>query len=55
MAVSDVFTRLLMRVIARSHGQPTDPHRDIEYTDWVTVECFAARCAEQVSGTLAAT
>lgn len=51
----DVFTRLLMRVIARSHGQPTDPHEDLEYTDWDAVESFAARCADQVSGTLAAT
>ena len=39
----DFFTRLLMRMIARSHGQSTDPSQDIEYTDWDAVSGFASR------------
>jgi len=37
----DVATRVLMRLIARQHGQPTDPHTDVEFTDWDGVERFA--------------
>ena len=37
----DVATRVLMRLIARRHGQPTDVHEDVEFTDWDAVERFA--------------
>jgi menaquinone-dependent protoporphyrinogen oxidase len=36
----DYFKRLLMRMIARSHGQSTDTSQDHEYTDWNDVEAF---------------
>lgn len=34
----DFFTRTLMRVIARRHGQPTDTSHDYDYTDWDAVD-----------------
>jgi len=37
----DVATRVLMRLIARHHGAPTDVHEDVEFTDWDAVERFA--------------
>jgi menaquinone-dependent protoporphyrinogen oxidase len=41
-------TRLLMRLIARHHGAPTDPAHDVELTDWDGVERFAADFAASV-------
>jgi menaquinone-dependent protoporphyrinogen oxidase len=36
----DYFKRLVMRLIARQQGQPTDTSRDYEYTRWDDVEAF---------------
>jgi len=36
-----LFTRWLMRSIARKHGRRVDVHRDYEFTDWSAVERFA--------------
>lgn len=36
----DYFKRLLMRMIARHQGQPTDTSKDYEYTQWDDVEAF---------------
>jgi menaquinone-dependent protoporphyrinogen oxidase len=41
----DFFTRILMRMIARRHGQPTDTDEDIDYTDWEAVGSFAQHAA----------
>jgi menaquinone-dependent protoporphyrinogen oxidase len=38
----DLPTRILMRLIARRHGAPTDLDTDVEFTDWAAVEQFAA-------------
>lgn len=44
----DVFTRLLMRLIARHHGASTDTSADVDLTDWDEVERFAHHVALQV-------
>jgi menaquinone-dependent protoporphyrinogen oxidase len=44
----DVFTRVLMRLIARRHDQPTDTSRDYDYTDWEGVDRIAREFAELV-------
>jgi len=36
-----LFTRWIMRSIARKHGRQVDVHRDYEFTDWDAVERFA--------------
>lgn len=36
-----VFTRLMMRLISRHSGGPTDTSRDWEFTDWDTVDRLA--------------
>jgi menaquinone-dependent protoporphyrinogen oxidase len=36
----DLPTRILMRLIARRHGAPTDLDEDVEFTDWADVEQF---------------
>ena len=36
----DYFKRLVMRLIAKEQGRPTDTTRDYEYTNWVDVEAF---------------
>ena len=41
----DFFTRLVIRMIARHHGQSTDTSQDVEYTDWEAVEQFATELA----------
>jgi menaquinone-dependent protoporphyrinogen oxidase len=41
----DVFTRVLMRHIARQHGQPTDTGVDVDFTDWDRVTAFAHELA----------
>ena len=45
----DFMTRLLMRLMMRRGGHPTDISRDFEYTDWARVERFAQECS-QMSG-----
>ena len=37
----DVATRILMRLIAGRHGQPTGPDTELEFTDWAALERFA--------------
>jgi menaquinone-dependent protoporphyrinogen oxidase len=41
----DLATRLLMRVLMRRGGHPTDIRREYEYTDWSAVEAFGRDCA----------
>jgi menaquinone-dependent protoporphyrinogen oxidase len=41
----DFATRLLMRVLMRRGGHPTDIRREYEYTDWSAVDAFARDCA----------
>jgi menaquinone-dependent protoporphyrinogen oxidase len=36
----DYFKRLVMRMISRQYGRPTDTSKDFEYTDWNDVEAF---------------
>jgi menaquinone-dependent protoporphyrinogen oxidase len=36
----DVFTRVLMRLMMRRGGHPTDASHDYDYTDWGAVERF---------------
>lgn len=45
----DVATRILMRLIARRHHQPTDVHTDVDFTDWPAVERFATAFAALVA------
>ena len=44
----DLPTRVLMRLIARAHHQPTDPSQDIVYTDWDAVARAGHGLAAQV-------
>jgi len=41
----DFMTRLLMRLLMRKGGHPTDASRDYDYTDWGAVEKFGRACA----------
>ena len=41
----DVFTRLLIKLMMRHGGHPTDTSRDHDFTDWDEVERFAEECA----------
>jgi menaquinone-dependent protoporphyrinogen oxidase len=41
----DHATRLLMRLLMRRGGHPTDTSRDYDYTDWAAVERFGRECA----------
>jgi len=41
-------TRLLMKLISRSHGGPTDTSQDAELTDWAGVERFARAFAAEL-------
>ena len=45
----DVFTRVLIRLISRHEGHPTDAGRDHDFTDWDGVERFAQECAGLVA------
>lgn len=49
----DFATRLLMRLLMRRQGHPTDTSRDYDYTDWAAVEAFGHECARLVTGTRA--
>ena len=44
----DVFTRLLMRMMMRRGGHPTDVSHDYDYTDWDAVERFGREFAALV-------
>jgi menaquinone-dependent protoporphyrinogen oxidase len=41
----DFATRLLMRLLMKRGGHPTDASHDYDYTDWDAVEDFARECA----------
>lgn len=41
----DFATRLLMRLIAHRHHQPTDVSSDVDYTDWGALDRFATEFA----------
>ena len=51
----DFFTRLVIRMIARHHGQSTDTSQDVDYTDWDAVSEFAGRLASLTTGDTEAT
>jgi menaquinone-dependent protoporphyrinogen oxidase len=42
----DFPTRLVMRLLMKRDGHPTDIGRDFVYTDWDAVDAFATACAE---------
>jgi menaquinone-dependent protoporphyrinogen oxidase len=44
----DLPTRVLMRLIARYHHQPTDVSRDVDFTDWNAVDRYADAFAADV-------
>ena len=39
-------TRLMVRVLMKHGGHPTDIVHDYDYTDWDAVEAFARKCAK---------
>jgi menaquinone-dependent protoporphyrinogen oxidase len=41
----DFFTRLLIKLMMRRAGHPTDASRDYDYTDWDAVDRFGRDCA----------
>ena len=41
----DRFTRLVIRLMMRHGGHPTDTSRDHDFTDWDAVDRFGAECA----------
>jgi menaquinone-dependent protoporphyrinogen oxidase len=41
----DRFTRLLIKLMMKRGGHPTDTSRDHDFTDWEDVERFGAECA----------
>jgi menaquinone-dependent protoporphyrinogen oxidase len=45
----DVFTRLLMKLMMKRGGHPTDTGRDHDFTDWDAVEAFGRACADLVA------
>ena len=46
----DFATRLLMRLMMRRAGHPTDTSRDHDFTDWAAVERFGHECARLATG-----
>ena len=44
----DLPTRVLMRLIARQHGEDVDVGRDVVYTDWDAVDRFGHELARRV-------
>ncbi|HVZ57245.1 MAG TPA: flavodoxin domain-containing protein [Chitinophagaceae bacterium] len=45
----DFFKRLLMKLIARREGHPTETSQDYEYTDWEAVRKFATEFARKAA------
>lgn len=45
----DFFKRLIMKMIAKKEGRPTDTSHDYEYTDWDEVKKFVLKFAEKVN------
>jgi menaquinone-dependent protoporphyrinogen oxidase len=44
----DLFTRLLIKLMMKRGGHPTDTSRDHDFTDWEAVEGFGRECAALV-------
>ena len=44
----DLFTRLLIKLMMKHGGHPTDTSRDHDFTDWDAVERFGRECAQLV-------
>lgn len=44
----DFATRLLMRLLMRRGGHPTDASQDYDFTDWPAVERFGQACADLI-------
>ncbi len=42
----DLFTRLLVKLMMKRGGHPTDTSRDHDFTDWDDVDRFGRECAE---------
>ena len=42
----DLFTRLLVKLMMKRGGHPTDTSRDHDFTDWDAVDRFGRECAE---------
>ena len=51
----DFATRLLMRLLMRRGGHPTDSSHDYVYTDWDAVDRFGRECAAMAGGVEAGT
>ena len=47
----DFATRLVIRLMMRKGGHPTDTSRDHDFTDWDAVEDFARACAGDLATT----
>ena len=45
----DFFTRLLIKLMMKHGGHPTDTSHDHDFTDWDAVERFGRECAELVA------
>ena len=45
----DFATRLLVRLLMRKEGHPTDVSHDYDYTDWGAVDRFAHECSALLS------
>jgi menaquinone-dependent protoporphyrinogen oxidase len=45
----DFATRLLVRLMMRKAGHPTDISQDYDYTDWGAVDRFAHECSAMVA------
>ena len=50
----DFFTRLLIKMMMRRGGHPTDASQDYDYTDWDAVERFGRQVAELLPAAAAA-
>ena len=44
----NLFTRLLIKLMMKRGGHPTDTSRDHDFTDWEAVDAFGRTCAELV-------
>jgi menaquinone-dependent protoporphyrinogen oxidase len=45
----DFATRLVIRLMMKRSGRPTDTSHDHDYTDWDSVEVFGRECAEMAT------
>lgn len=47
----DVFTRVLIRLMMRHAGRPSDPSRDYDFTDWDAVRRLGTEFAAELAAT----